>query len=275
MLPAAYGFAAIGLVYFARLLLKVWHPHWMEKLYVVVAALFLATLALTTYSQYFVYAYNTPENFYAFRSDLTTVSNWINQNPDKEHNFLVLDLFSVQTVDFLTSQTGNPYQIVDPANSPALHLQEGDKVIFTQSTIYDAGRFVKIHKNLTPIAIHKDKFGEFDMIIYRVNSTDSSVSAAKNSDGSFRALNLGNHIYFSWDNLSFDPWTLKIWQCSDSNCANAQLLKENQQNDYFANNDHIDVPEQQSHDYYFEAMGYDASGKLLKDFGIIKVPQYK
>ncbi len=274
-LAPAYALAAIGLVYFARLALKLWHPHWMEKAYFLVAAVFFVSLAMLTYSQYFVYAYNTPANFDAFRSDLTTVSSYLNQNPDKNRNFLVLDLYSEQTTDYLTSQTNNPYQIVDPANSDKLHLQKGDRIIFTASTLFDMNRFLPNHKNLKLVVDAHNKFDTSDMIVFEATTDDSSNSSAHNADGSFYALNLGDQIYFSWQNISFDPWVIKIWQCPDASCKDATLLKTNNQNDYFANNDHIDIQGKQNSDSYFEAIGYNSAGQTIKDYGIIDVPQYK
>lgn len=275
MLPAAYAIAGISLVYFARAVLKVWHPLWMEKLYLIVAIIFFAALALTTYSQYFVYAYNEPENFDAFRSDLTTVSKYLNEHPNKDKIFLVLDTFSVQTVDYLTTDTGNKYQKVDPKDSPKIHLKKGDIAVFTLSTMYDASKFLQTHKNTKITTSSIDKFGRIEMLAIEMQENDKGVSSSRNNDGSFYALNLDERIYFQWDNQSFDPWTIKIWECAAQECKDAKLLKENEQNDYLANYDWIEVAsEERSKDHYFEAIAYDNNNNVIKDFGIVHVTPY-
>ncbi len=274
MLPATYILSALGLVYFGRWANKLWHYRWMEKLYWLVAILYLATIGFTAYTQYFVYAKNSSENYYAFRGDLSVVSDYLNANPDKEHNYLVLDLFSEQTVQYLTAKTNHPYIIVDPENSYKLYVQPGDKVIFTHTTLFDTQKFNQYHKNMKIVEYKNNSIGDTDMIVYTPRDTESSSSLSFNSDHSFWALNMGDKIYFSWENQSLTPWVIKISKCVDSYCDEVTPVKEDNQNDYFANTDWIDLDATQS-DLYYKAAGYDKSGKLIKDFGIIKVNQYK
>jgi 4-amino-4-deoxy-L-arabinose transferase-like glycosyltransferase len=276
-IPAVFMITAIGLIYFAKMVLKLWHYKWMEYLYAFVAVAVFAAMTYLAYTQYFVYTYNNPDNFSAFRSDLSTVSNYINQHPgNKLHTFLVLDLFSVQTVDYLTSQSNNPYTVVDPANAYKLHIQKGDIIIFTQSTLFDNYNFDKTHadKNLKQLEIAYDRIGSFQMAVLQYTANDKSISLAANADASFIAINFGDRVDWSWDNLSFDPWQIKIWQCSDAKCQNSTLIKVNNQNDYFANNDHISIDGTKS-DLYYKAAGYDLKGNLIKNFGIIKLQKYK
>lgn len=272
IVPAAYALSAIGLVYFAHLVLRVWHRQWMEKVYWLVAILFFATLTFTSYEQYFVYARNSSDNYYAFRSDLTKVSDYLNQNPDKEHTYLVLDGFSVQTVDYLTAERNHPYVVVDPANSDRLHLRKGDTVIFTNSTIADFLRFRDNHK--FTVAILNNDLGSTDMIVAKITANDKSTSVAFNPDKTFWALNLGNRVDWYWQNQSFQSWKIKIWQCSDAKCGNTTLVKENNQNDYFQNSDYV-LMDGTKKDLYFTAQGFNAAGKIIKDFGIIKLEKYK
>ncbi len=272
--PATYILAAIGLLYFAHLTMKVWHYGWMEKLYWGVAALYFAVLIVVAYSQYFVYAKNSSENYYSFRADLSVVSDYLNAHPQKEKNFLVLDLFSEQTPQFLTESTNRPYIIVDPANSYKLHLQSGDRVIFTHSTLFDITKFQASHRNFKIVEYKDNTIGDTDMIVYQAQSTDNQPSFSINADKSFWALNLGDKIYWSWENQSFRPWTIKIWQCSDINCGQQTLVKQNDQNDYFANNDYINIDGTKSNLYY-KATAFNQNGSQLKDFGVIKINQYK
>lgn len=275
MLPAAYAIAGVSMVYFGKTILKIWHPLWMEKLYLFTVAVFFIALAALTYSQYFVYAYNNPENFDSFRSDLTTVSQYLNQHPDKDHTYLILDSFSVQTVDYLTTPSGNQYQMVDPENSPKLHLESNDVAVFTLSTIYDAEKFLQTHKNSSILENKTDKFGRTEMLIVKPAADSATPSSSHNQDRTFYALNLQNKIYFQWQNQSFDSWKIKIWECADSSCKDATLIKENQQNDYFQTGDWVDVPSaEQSRAHYYEAIGYDKNNNVIKDFGIIKVGSY-
>ncbi|MDB4940041.1 MAG: hypothetical protein JWO40_466 [Candidatus Doudnabacteria bacterium] len=274
MVPSAYILSAIGLIYFARSALRVWHHMWMEKVYWFVALAYFAVLIFVSYTTYFVYAASSSQNSFAFRSDLSTVSQYINDNPDKTKNLLVLDLFSEQTVQFLTAPHNQPYVIIDPANSYKLHASKDQRIIFTSSTLFDTFKFNQQNKDLK-IITHKDNtIGDTDMVVYQPKNDSSSQSLSFNNDHSLWALNLGDILYLSWENQSFTKWVIKIWECPDPSCSTESLVKTNNQNDYLANNDHLDIDGTKS-DLYFKAIGYDSKGNILKDFGITKVNQYK
>jgi 4-amino-4-deoxy-L-arabinose transferase-like glycosyltransferase len=274
MVPSAYILSAIGLMYFARWALKVWHHEWMEKVYWLVAISYFATLIFVSYTTYFVFASYSFQNYQAFRGDLSGVSDYINQNPQKDKNLLVLDLFSVQTVEYLTADTNHPYVIVDPENSYKLNVAAGQRIIFTNSTLFDTVKFTQAHKNLKLKIVDNLKLGTTDYAVYEAQVSDKSQSLSFNSDDSFWALNLGDKIYFSWENQSLRKWHIKIWNCGDKNCITSLLIKDNQQNDYFSNTDHIDTDGKKS-DLYYKAVGFDSNDKVIKDFGVIKVNQYK
>lgn len=147
---------------------------WSLKLVVVC---FFVALTLQTYFLYFVYAYNSPENFYYFRSDLTVVSEYLKKECNKDHTYLVLDTFSVQTTDYLTSDRyGNfsspcnvPYKQVDPEHSWKLTgLQKGDKIVFTQSSIFDIKKFKQYHPNTSLIFERRNKFEQAVLAVYEV-----------------------------------------------------------------------------------------------------------
>jgi 4-amino-4-deoxy-L-arabinose transferase-like glycosyltransferase len=282
MMPVAYILAAVGIDYFTKLAMRIWHYRWMEKLYYVVAVMFCAALITTSYFQYFVYAYNSPENFEAFRSDLSVVSEYLNQNPsDKARTYLVVDLFSLQTVDYLTTETGNQYLVVDPASSPKLRLSQGDKVVFTNSTLYDAEQFKKTHPEAKLLHQSLNKFGSADMEIYQMTQSQNNKSLTANFDLSFYLLNFGDRIDFAWKNLSFDPWKIELYECGDSSCKNKSLLKSNNQNDYLSNYDWISLDslkilnKTKPVDLYFQALAYDSQGNLIKDFGILQTKNQK
>jgi hypothetical protein len=140
---------------------------------------FCIGLIFQTYFLYFVYAYNSPENFYFFRSDLTKVSEYLKERCDKEHTYLVLDKFWLQTTDYLTSDRyGNfsdkcsvPYKTVNPDEAYKLvNLRPGDEIIFTQSTAFDAIKFKQYHPHANLSLEHRNKFGQVMMAVYEINN---------------------------------------------------------------------------------------------------------
>ncbi len=139
--------------------------------------LFAITLILQTYFAYFVYAANSAENFYAFRSDLTMVSDYLKAHGDKRNTYLALDKFSVQTTDYLTSvdarhpdnPQNQPYQQVDPEDSWKLPpLKTGDQIVFTQSSIFDTTKFKQYHPEAKLEDYSLNKFGETIIAVYTV-----------------------------------------------------------------------------------------------------------
>lgn len=139
---------------------------------------FVLALIFQTYFLYFVYAANDPANFYYFRSDLTPVSQYLRQRCDKDHTYLVLDKYSVQTTDYLTSDPkGNfsdkcnvPYQQVDPENSWQLTgLMPQDEVIFTQSSVFDTVKFKQYHPDAHLVLEYRNKFNQSIMAVYKVD----------------------------------------------------------------------------------------------------------
>ncbi len=137
---------------------------------------FAVALTMQTYYLYFVYAYNSPANFYSFRSDLTPVSEYLNQYGNKADTYLVLDTYSVQTTDYLTTVDGAhpdnprniPYVDVDPASSWQLKLKPGDQVVFTQSTIFDITKFKQYHPEAHLYLEARNKFGQAVLAVYKV-----------------------------------------------------------------------------------------------------------
>ena len=141
------------------------------------AVLFFVALIVQSYSYYFVYAANSPENFYAFRSDLTVVSDYLKERCKHDSTYLILDKFSVQTTDYLTSDWhGNfndkcnvPYKQVDPENSWDLkNLKAGDEIVFTQSSIFDIKKFKQYHPEASLRLEHRNKFGQAVLAVYEI-----------------------------------------------------------------------------------------------------------
>lgn len=274
-LVPAFVFAAVGLVYVWNWAQRVWHPKFIGYAYKVVALLFFAVLTFTSYESYFVYAYNTPDNFQAFRSDLTTVSSYLNSHPDATHNYLVLDQYNLQTVDYLTTPSGLPYTVIDPGESTKLHLLAGDKLIYTASTVTDFEKFALKHKNFSYETVQYDKFDQPELIVVKINSADAGgASITRSANGEFTIVNYGDRTDFAWANVyDWQPWHINLYECADSTCANQKLIKRDDQSDNTTNKDYI-YEDGTKADRYFHAVGYDQSNNQLKDYGVTKVVKY-
>lgn len=130
------------------------------------ALIFLSAIFVYNFFLYFGVSANSPEYYYAFRSDLTNVSNYLNERDLKSQTYLSLDKFSVQTVDYLTTRADNPYILLEPAQTYEVKLSSGDQVIFTQSTLFDRIKFRQFHPETKLVKIEKNKFGEIVMLVY-------------------------------------------------------------------------------------------------------------
>ena len=199
-IPAVFILAALGMYYvwlgFARLhaslhakhypsfgyawkhRLEGWGPLFVRNLFTLAIILFGAALIVQCYLGYFVYAANSPEQAYYFRSDLTPVSDYLIKRCKKDSTYLVLDKFSVQTTDYFTSDPHGdfaspcsiPYKQVDPEDSWKLSdLNIGDQIVFTQSSIFDIKKFKLYHPNATLVYEVRNKFGQAVMGVYEVS----------------------------------------------------------------------------------------------------------
>jgi hypothetical protein len=162
-----------------------------------VVVCFCLALVIQTYFLYFVYAANSPENFYSFRSDLTPVSCYLIYYGDKTNTYLVLDKFSVQTPDYITEVDGShpqnprntPYMQADPENSWELpKLKPGDQVVFTQSSIFDTKKFKQYHPEVSLAFEMRNKFGQAVLAVYGVPS--SSAQSFKKTPFDYSGSNL-------------------------------------------------------------------------------------
>ena len=159
----------------------------VEISFKILAVCFFAALILQTYFLYFVYAANSPEYFYSFRADLTPVSQYLvahcNQSvaagygSTKQHIYLVLDGYSIQTTDYLTSDPkGNfsqpcnvPYHQVDPEHAWELSgLTSADQIVFTQSSMFDTVKFKQYHPNAYLSLEYRNQFNQSVLAVYKI-----------------------------------------------------------------------------------------------------------
>lgn len=210
-IPAVFIISAYGIFVTASF---VWHlvttyPHGnprMERLLQLglqaLVVVFFIGLPLQTFGSYFILAAQSPENFYAFRSDLTVVSDYLKTHGSRDTTYLVLDKFSVQTVDYLTTVDGphacdrteafrvagcvdnprnRPYMQVDPEDAwlapydqkqgkPIYEhgLAPGMQVVFAQSSIFDIKKFKAFYPNARLTTEQRNKFGQVVLAVYTI-----------------------------------------------------------------------------------------------------------
>ena len=141
-------------------------------LLVLLAALGLTFTSVLDTWLYFGLARRTPLAHYEYRGDLTIVSTYLNERARQAsvlgtHPFLVLDDFSAQTVHFLTSPTNQPYRLLKPERSQAQALQPEDEMVFTQSTLSDASRYLALHGDVEVGLDRANEFGETVLLVLR------------------------------------------------------------------------------------------------------------
>ncbi len=184
VIPPVFILAASGLMTVVKLANKVvnkympYLPEWKQKtlnfMFNFKTIVFIVAIILETYFLYFVYAANSPENFYYFRSDLTTVSKYLNDLPkdaqnNRDNTYLILDQFSIQTVDYITSPSNQPYHQVDPEHSWQLqNLKPGDRIVFTQSSIFDIKKFKQYHPEAKLTQEARNKFNQTELAVYTI-----------------------------------------------------------------------------------------------------------
>ena len=131
-----------------------------------VLGLVLGVSLFYDYYLYFGISANSPGFYYAYRSDLTVVSNYLNERKLKERTYLVLDAYSVQTSEFLTAKYNQPYILVDPSLSYQTKLEPSDQIIFTQSTIFDTKKFEEYNPEAKIVKQTYNQFREEIMRVY-------------------------------------------------------------------------------------------------------------
>lgn len=129
-------------------------------------AVFLGSIFVYNFYLYFGVAAASSEYYYAFRSDLTRVSHYLNNRNNKDSTYLSLDKFSVQTVDYLTTETNQPFTLLVPEKTYEVRLKSGDQVVFTQSTLFDIAKFKQNHPDTKLFYEEKNQFGQTVLRVY-------------------------------------------------------------------------------------------------------------
>lgn len=154
-----------------------WKKHLINYSVRAMLVCFFVALILQSYFSYFIYARNSPENFYSFRSDLTQVSNYINEYGDKNNTYLVLDSFSIQTPEFLTTldpfhpenPKNQPYQWVEPQNLKTVtNLKRNDQIVFTQSSLGDIRTLKEYYPEARLFEEQRNQFGQTILAVYKI-----------------------------------------------------------------------------------------------------------
>lgn len=160
-IPVVFLFPAISFNLFWEKIKKI-----KKSVLGVILGLFLLFSLFYDAYLYFGISLNSPDFYYAYRSDLTVVSEYLNQRNLKDKTYLVLDPYSVQTPQFLTAEKGQPYILVEPWKIEEVKLKEGDQIVFTQSTMKEAFKFERLNFGLKKVKSLYNKFNEEIMRVY-------------------------------------------------------------------------------------------------------------
>lgn len=166
-IPAVFWLSGAGAAWVVAQIRRITSPSVRMLAQGAIGALLALTIAYEL-ALYFGVSASDPRFWYEYRSDLTVVSNYLNERAreGKPHPYLALDAFSVQTVHFLTTDAGYPYRLVRPEESSTVTLARGEAIVFTQSTLPDAKQFLRDHPSAIETERVRNRFGEDVMIVY-------------------------------------------------------------------------------------------------------------
>jgi 4-amino-4-deoxy-L-arabinose transferase-like glycosyltransferase len=166
-IPVVFWLAGIGGAWFIHRLKRL-PSYGARRIAIGTLLILFALTAVYDLSLYFGVSASLPKYWYEYRSDLTTVSNYLNQRArlNSGKSYLVLDDFSVQTVHFLTTNYNYPYLLLKPKTCESTNIQPGDVIVFTQSTIPDAERYQENHPKVEELMRTKNQFDQTTMIVY-------------------------------------------------------------------------------------------------------------
>jgi len=167
-MPAVFIFSALTFDFLWLRTISFLKNDKSKLLFNISLVMLLMSVLVYDFTLYFGISANSPEFYYAYRSDLTIVSNYLNQRNLKEKTYLVLDEYSVQTPEFLTSSNHQPYILVEPATSYKTKLSDDDQIVFTQSTIFDTKKYQEENPEVKLFLQEFNQFGEEIMRVYEL-----------------------------------------------------------------------------------------------------------
>ncbi|MEO8065280.1 MAG: glycosyltransferase family 39 protein [Candidatus Doudnabacteria bacterium] len=180
VIPVIFILAAWGVNWFWE---RMPHKDYLKAEKTLVAVIFVSGLIIYNFLLYFGLAASSAGYYYAFRSDLTDVSNYLNQRNMKDRTYLTLDTFSVQTTDYLTTDFNQPYILVDPAHAFEVKLKTGDQVVFTMSTLFDSKKFCESHPTAKLVQKNVNQFGLVSMAVYEDRNISGDVCEPSGNPG--------------------------------------------------------------------------------------------
>lgn len=144
-------------------------------------------------SLYFIISRNSPEAYIAYRGDLTVISKYIKEyvksHPNSPKPILDIDPYFAQTVHYLNSVGASDYTdnslddkqmyvVADSTKGIPQLAQQGQYIIFTQSTMWDADQYKQRYgRNVKLITSQVNRFGQEIMRIYETVTPADSSSA--------------------------------------------------------------------------------------------------
>jgi hypothetical protein len=97
MLPPVMIFAAIGGVWLYGVICEMWNTKWMKKITNIIAIIFIATVTVYAYIDYFVVWAQNPNVPGAFNTNYVTIGNEINALPTSTPKYVVINADGVMT----------------------------------------------------------------------------------------------------------------------------------------------------------------------------------
>ncbi len=186
-IPSVFIISAFGLMTVVKITTKVIAPYWpyitgwkkqiLTFAFGVKTVAYILAILLQSYFAYFIFTANSPESYYYFRSDLTTVSDYLKINGSKTNTYLVLDGYSDITVQYLTiidarhpdNPENQPYTRIDPEDAWQIPgLKHGDKIIFAESDLLDLPKFKQYNPDAKLDLESRNKFNQTVMVVYKI-----------------------------------------------------------------------------------------------------------
>lgn len=139
VIPVVYVLAAIGVVELIARWRGVFPRNPAAKAVGLVLLLGLLSFStISNYHRYFVAYANAPATYEAYSEDIVAIADYMLAHPIDGRYFLVIDGYSLKTVDYLAHNQAE-YTQVDAGNVASLDLESGDTVVVAATRLDEAG----------------------------------------------------------------------------------------------------------------------------------------